>query len=49
VVVVSSIHAEGPVYIPADGSVLWSDVKGDRLFITTSTSLYTIKTKTRGI
>lgn len=27
----SSIHAEGPVYIPADGSVVWSDVKGDRV------------------
>jgi len=25
----SSIHAEGPVYIPADGSVVWSDVKGN--------------------
>ena len=27
----SSLHAEGPVYIPSDGSVVWSDVKGDRV------------------
>ena len=27
----SSQHAEGPVYIPDDGSVVWSDVKGNRL------------------
>ncbi|EDX86466.1 SMP-30/Gluconolaconase/LRE-like region superfamily [Synechococcus sp. PCC 7335] len=26
-----SRHAEGPVYIPSDGSVVWSDVKGDRM------------------
>lgn len=27
----TSIHAEGPVYIPLDGGVVWSDVKGDRV------------------
>ncbi|MEL7353369.1 MAG: hypothetical protein AAF171_08640 [Cyanobacteria bacterium P01_A01_bin.116] len=27
----SSLHAEGPVYIPSEGSVVWSDVKGDRV------------------
>lgn len=27
----SSKHAEGPVYIPADDSVVWSDVSGDRV------------------
>jgi len=27
----SSIHAEGPVYIPTDESVVWSDVKGNCL------------------
>ncbi|MGD1898918.1 MAG: SMP-30/gluconolactonase/LRE family protein [Phormidesmis sp.] len=27
----SSIHAEGPVYIPANDSVVWSDVKGNCL------------------
>lgn len=27
----SSHHTEGPVYIPADDSVVWSDVKGDRV------------------
>lgn len=26
-----SIHAEGPVYIPDDDSVVWSDVKGNRV------------------
>ena len=28
----SSIHAEGPVYIPSNESVVWSDVKGNRLY-----------------
>lgn len=27
----SSQHAEGPVYVPSDDSVVWSDVKGDRV------------------
>ena len=27
----SAHHTEGPVYIPADDSVVWSDVKGDRV------------------
>ena len=27
----SSGHTEGPVYIPADDSVIWSDVSGDRV------------------
>ena len=28
----SAEHAEGPVYIPADDSVVWSDTVGDRVF-----------------
>lgn len=27
----SSHHTEGPIYVPADNSVVWSDVKGDRV------------------
>ena len=27
----SSQHTEGPIYVPADDSLIWSDVKGDRL------------------
>lgn len=27
----SARHTEGPVYVPSDDSVVWSDVKGDRL------------------
>ena len=43
----SSQHTEGPVYIPAEDSVVWSDVVGDRLLKYKSGEVSVFKTPAR--